>query len=307
MSSAPSISLDWSDTVKIDQLLYFVETARFEHIGKAAKSLAISPSAISHAIANLEEEVGRSLFEKKGKRIFLTTHGKAFVERAKAVIAEIENLKSTFEREDRELRGRFRIAASHMLGSHLLAPAWAEMAKNSQELFCEAYSLRSVQVVAGVAAGEFDFGICFSPQVHPDIESEVVMSGDLLIGVRKNHPWAKSASSEWLKKVDNYHSAMPKAFQGIDVCESHPVLEKHGVVAKATFVYDSYEVAASYLRKSNAWGFLPDWVISESGLTALPHPKTWRAPYNVSVVYPRNRLVQKVVTSMIAVLKARCS
>ena len=49
-------------SMNFDQLRYFVETARFEHIGKAAKSVAISPSAISHAIANLEDELGLDPF-----------------------------------------------------------------------------------------------------------------------------------------------------------------------------------------------------------------------------------------------------
>ena len=41
--------------MKIDQLRYFFETARQGHIGRAANIVAISPSAISHSIAALEE------------------------------------------------------------------------------------------------------------------------------------------------------------------------------------------------------------------------------------------------------------
>jgi LysR family transcriptional activator of glutamate synthase operon len=58
--------------MKIDQLIYFAETAKEEHIGRAAKILGISPSAISHSIASLEGELQLKLFQKKGKNIFLT-------------------------------------------------------------------------------------------------------------------------------------------------------------------------------------------------------------------------------------------
>ncbi len=53
----------------LDQLQYFVEAARRQHIGQAARFLNISPSAISHSIAALEEEFGQSLFEKQGRQI----------------------------------------------------------------------------------------------------------------------------------------------------------------------------------------------------------------------------------------------
>ena len=79
--------------MKIDQLQYFLETANLEHIGKASKVLAISPSAISHSISSLERELGRDLFEKRGKRIYLTPHGKLLKERASELLMQVESIK----------------------------------------------------------------------------------------------------------------------------------------------------------------------------------------------------------------------
>ena len=73
--------------MKLDQLTYFLEAARQEHIGKAARILAISPSAISHSIAALEEELGAPLFERKGKYIFLTNRGRRLMERAAELLS----------------------------------------------------------------------------------------------------------------------------------------------------------------------------------------------------------------------------
>ena len=82
--------------VKLEQLSYFLEVAKTEHVGKAAKALAISPSAISHSIRKLEEEFGRELFVKQGKRIHLTSHGKLLMERARKLLEEADSI-----REDR--------------------------------------------------------------------------------------------------------------------------------------------------------------------------------------------------------------
>ena len=59
----------------LDQLRYFLAAARFEHIGKAAQSVSISPSAISTAIAALEDELGCELFRREGKSIVLNVSG----------------------------------------------------------------------------------------------------------------------------------------------------------------------------------------------------------------------------------------
>ena len=45
-------------------LIYFKKVAECEHLTRASEELFISPSALSKAIANLEEELGIVLFEK---------------------------------------------------------------------------------------------------------------------------------------------------------------------------------------------------------------------------------------------------
>ena len=79
--------------MKIEQMRYFVETAKQQHIRKASKIVATSPSNISHAISQLEEEFGRKLFTKKGRRILLTAHGKFLQERVEALLHDMDAIK----------------------------------------------------------------------------------------------------------------------------------------------------------------------------------------------------------------------
>ena len=58
--------------MNIDRINYFLETAKHEHLGRAAKALAISPSAISHAIKLLEEE--RMTLERQLRSMKDETH-----------------------------------------------------------------------------------------------------------------------------------------------------------------------------------------------------------------------------------------
>lgn len=54
---------------------YFVETCRHRSLSKAAEALYISQQALSRSIANLEEELGCTLFQRTVKGITLTEDG----------------------------------------------------------------------------------------------------------------------------------------------------------------------------------------------------------------------------------------
>ena len=57
------------------QLRYFAELAQEQHYTNAAQHLNISQPSLSHAISQLEEELGVQLFEKAGRGTRLTGYG----------------------------------------------------------------------------------------------------------------------------------------------------------------------------------------------------------------------------------------
>ena len=59
-------------------LYYFCKLAELQHYIRAAAELYISQPSLSGAIASLESELGISLFQKRGRNIYLTKYGKEF-------------------------------------------------------------------------------------------------------------------------------------------------------------------------------------------------------------------------------------
>lgn len=289
--------------MKLHQLLYFLETAKHEHIGKAAKILAISPSAISHSISGLEEELGRQLFAKQGKNILLTNHGKLLYERVSKLINDVEAIKEEIMSDQVELQGTYRLAATHMLCPALLTPAWIDIQGKNPKLVGELYSLRSAQVLQGVSSGEYDFGICFSPQSNPSVHIKTLWEGKLVIAVRKNHPLLKLKGDAQINSVYAYPCTAAKSYQGIDNCESHPIFEKFGIEPRVDLIFDNYEVAVRKILLSDAWALLPEWIVSRHGLVPIV-PEGWTAPVNISVLWPRNRILTRVLQKLIQTLEA---
>lgn len=54
--------------MNLSQLQYFKVLAQEEHYTRAAQMLSITQPSLSHAISQLEQELGTRLFEKKGRK-----------------------------------------------------------------------------------------------------------------------------------------------------------------------------------------------------------------------------------------------
>ena len=60
--------------MEISQLEYFVILARIKHFTKAARSVAITQSALSHSIGKLERELNVSLFDRTEQGVFSVSY-----------------------------------------------------------------------------------------------------------------------------------------------------------------------------------------------------------------------------------------
>src|SRR5262245_36484032 len=71
----------------LEQLRIFEAVAQREHVTRAAEALNLTQSAVSAAIAALEERHAVALFSRVGRRIELTDAGRLFLDEARAVLA----------------------------------------------------------------------------------------------------------------------------------------------------------------------------------------------------------------------------
>ena len=71
-------------------LRYFVELAGTQHYTRAAQTLCITQPSLSHAMAQLETELGVPLFEKSGRGVVLTPYGKQFLTCAQQTLLTLD-------------------------------------------------------------------------------------------------------------------------------------------------------------------------------------------------------------------------
>ena len=78
--------------MELNQIRYFLEVAKTQHITNSAKKLHIAQPSLTQAIHRLEESVGVPLFVSKGRNITLTEYGKYLEKKLIPIIDELDSL-----------------------------------------------------------------------------------------------------------------------------------------------------------------------------------------------------------------------
>ncbi|MCG2585707.1 LysR family transcriptional regulator [Massilia sp. TS11] len=99
--------------MELRHLRYFIAVAEELHFTRAAQRLNIGQPPLSHAIAQLEEEVGALLFERSKRWVRLTPAGSLFLSDARRILALAEQAQETARRAERGEAGELRIGFTY--------------------------------------------------------------------------------------------------------------------------------------------------------------------------------------------------
>ncbi|BCQ44469.1 hypothetical protein ERHA55_19960 [Erwinia rhapontici] len=106
--------------MNLKQLYYFKRLAEKEHYTAAASSLFITQPSLSHAISELEKELGVMLFAKQGRNIRITEEGTLFLPYVEKAIAELENGRAALQRLNGSQRETVNLAYIYTMGERVV-------------------------------------------------------------------------------------------------------------------------------------------------------------------------------------------
>ncbi len=108
---------------RLTGLIAFARAGSMGSYTAAARSLSVSPSAVSKSIQRLERHLGVSLFTRTTRSLTLTPEGRELHERALRLLGEVEEIEQVAMTARSEPSGTLRVAASLPIGLHVIAPA----------------------------------------------------------------------------------------------------------------------------------------------------------------------------------------
>ncbi|MGU2419707.1 LysR family transcriptional regulator [Burkholderia cenocepacia] len=107
----------------LQSMRVFVKVAEFGSFTKAAATMDMSNSVVTRHIAELEEGLGTRLLNRTTRSLSLTESGHVYLERARQILDDLDELEHTLVARNHEPVGTLRIVAPVVFGLNNLAPA----------------------------------------------------------------------------------------------------------------------------------------------------------------------------------------
>lgn len=107
---------------RIRRIELLVRAAEAGSFARAARSLDLTPSAVSHAIADLEKGLGVSLFHRTTRQLRLTEEGEEIYQRGCELLRQLAELESSARKTPERLTGTLRVGLGVPLSRNVIMP-----------------------------------------------------------------------------------------------------------------------------------------------------------------------------------------
>ena len=166
----------------------FLAVAAHENVSHAANELAMSQSAASTALMELEHRFNVSLFDRIGKRLQLNGQGQLIRPKVAALISRAVELENTLSL-DVEV-GDLKVGATLTIGNYLAIGIMARFMQEHVDAKIELTVENTAAIVQKVKKFELDIGLIEGEPQEPDLEVSYWREDELALFCAPDHPYA---------------------------------------------------------------------------------------------------------------------
>lgn len=171
------------------QLEVFLAVARTENISRAAEALAMSQSAVSGALSELERHFDVLLFDRIGKRLQLNELGRVLWPRVENLLAQAADLELALQRHS-EI-GSLNIGATLTIGNYIAVELIAGFMREQPGARVGLQVGNTAEVLRKVLNFEIDLGLVEGEVQHPDLDVVPWCEDELVVFCAPQHPLAR--------------------------------------------------------------------------------------------------------------------
>lgn len=182
------------------QLRYFMELAKCLNFTKAAMHLYIAQPALSQQIADLEKQLGVSLFVRNSRSVSLTAAGKILLEAGPDILARLESVQKQMLQAQAGIRGHLRIGYLDAF-THLLPPLLNSFRQLYPDVSIELFNGTLREQKNALDNGQIDVSFALINYYAMEKENpptfNVLWQDDMCLIVRKDHPFITSGGTDY--------------------------------------------------------------------------------------------------------------
>ena len=200
-------------------LAAFLAIAEERSFTKAAKRLAVSPSAMSHAIRGLEETLGVRLLSRTTRSVAPTEAGEQLLARLRPALRDVQDALDQLSGLRDKPAGRVRLVVPRLAGTTVVGPKLAKFTRDYPDVVLEVTADDSRM---DIVAGGFDAGIHFGEYIQKDM---------IAVRVSKDHRAA-------IVGAPSYFKAHPKPKIPHDLLSHKCINFRHGSAGLYRWEFD---------------------------------------------------------------------
>ncbi len=168
-------------SITLRQLEIFIAVAETAQVTKASKKLFVTQSAVSMALAELENQLGGSLFDRHGRSLLLNARGRYLLPLAKDITAQVANVETIMSERNDKLSGHIEIIASLSLGNYILPYLIGAFKRIHPKVHVNMLVYNTKYAERMVVDGSMDFGFVEGTTKHEDLESIPWFKDELVV------------------------------------------------------------------------------------------------------------------------------
>src|SRR5438477_9837194 len=197
----------------------FLAVAEQKSFTGAAKRLGVSPSAMSHAIRGLEEDIGVRLLSRTTRSVAPTEAGEQLLARLRPALTDVKDALDQLSGLRDKPAGRLRLLVPRLAGTTVLGPKLAKFTRDYPDVVLD---ITADDSRLDIVAGGFDAGIHFGEYIQKDM---------IAVRVSKNHRAA-------IVGAPSYFKSHPKPKTPQDLLKHRCINFRHGSAGVYRWEFD---------------------------------------------------------------------
>ncbi len=166
----------------------FQAVARHGNMSRAAEELHIAQPTISQVIREIESEYGVALFNRIGKKLYITAEGLRLLEYVKQILSLSDRMNQ--DMSGITLSPSFSVGATITVGQSVLPPVLSRFEARTPNVSVSVLVDNTAVIEENLLVGKLDFAFVEGRTKHKDILSRPLMEDKLILVCHKNHPLA---------------------------------------------------------------------------------------------------------------------
>jgi LysR family hydrogen peroxide-inducible transcriptional activator len=150
----------------------------------------MSQPALSGAVAALEETLGTRLVERTTRRVLLTRSGEAVAQRARIVLAGVEELVDAAQASGRPFSGELHLGVIPTVAPYLLPALLRPLKARHPELELVLHEEQTAVILDGLAAGRLDLAVLATPADGANLTAHRLYEEDFVLAFPGDDPRA---------------------------------------------------------------------------------------------------------------------